>query len=399
MPRELIALAPRRPALRAYRERPLGPEQVRVRAEFAAPKHGTDLVTYRGEARAIDLAYDRDWGCFLPAGEAASRAFPRRLGNMAVGTVTDVGGAVTRFRPGDRVFGHLPVRETHTVHESRLDHLPPGLSPEAAVCLDPAVMALALRDADIRLGDSVAVFGLGAIGLFAVQLARLSGADQVLGVDPILPRRALAARFGADHTLAPGGAGDGDAGLAVRRLAPRPAAGDERAAPTQATVSTPTGLAAELALLGRPRRRGRPVLGGYTELETQTGNLGVDVAVEASGSPRALQDAIRATRFGGTVCLLSYYASDAAGVHLGEEFHLNRLRLVSCRAQSLPLRDAPGWTLERLTATALRWLASGRLQTEGIVTPIVPFEESPEAFREIDAHPETSVKLGIRFGP
>ena len=33
---------------------------------------------------------------------------------------------------------------------------------------------------------------------------------------------------------------------------------------------------------------------------------------------------------------------------LGEEFHINRLQLVSVRSQSLPLRDAPGWTLERM---------------------------------------------------
>jgi threonine dehydrogenase-like Zn-dependent dehydrogenase len=398
MPRELVALAPRRPALRAYRERPLGPEQVRIRAEFASPKHGTGLVTYRGERRALDQAYDREWGCFLPAPEGP--AFPRRLGNMAVGTVTEVGRAVARFRAGDRVFGHLPVRETYTVHESRVDPLPAGLSAEAAVCLDPAVMALALRDADVRLGDAVAVFGLGAIGLFAVQLARLAGADQVLGVDPIAARRELARRLGADAAIDPGGAAGGvagDAGLAVRRLAPPPAGG-ERAAPARATAAAPPGLAAELAALGRPRRRGRPVAGGFTEAETQTGGLGVDVAVEASGSPRALHAAARATRFGGTVCLLSYYPADAAGVYLGEEFHVNRLRLVSCRAESLPLRDAPGWTLERLAATALRWLAAGRLRTDGIVTPIVPFEEAPAAFRELDARPETSVKLGIRFG-
>src|SRR5207244_1714181 len=75
-----------------------------------------------------------------------------------------------------------------------------------------------------------------------------------------------------------------------------------------------------------------PMLGGYRELESQWTNLGVDVAVEVSGSPRALHDAIRAARFGGTVCLLSYYSGDAAGVRLGEEFHVNRLNLISCRA-------------------------------------------------------------------
>jgi threonine dehydrogenase-like Zn-dependent dehydrogenase len=123
----------------------------------------------------------------------------------------------------------------------------------------------------------------------------------------------------------------------------------------------------------------------------------VDVAVEVAGSAQALHHAIRATRFGGTVCVMSFYGKDAAGLRLGDEFHVNRLRLVSARVESLPLRDAPVWTLERLVEVALGWLTSGRLRTEGIVTPVVPFEESVEAYREIDEHPERSIKLGIRF--
>jgi threonine dehydrogenase-like Zn-dependent dehydrogenase len=139
------------------------------------------------------------------------------------------------------------------------------------------------------------------------------------------------------------------------------------------------------------------VLGGYWEVPTPFGQRGVDVAIEASGSIPALQHAIRATRFEGTICMISYYGEDAAGLRLGDEFHVNRQQLVSARVESLPLRDAPAWTLERLIEVALGWLTSGRLRTEGIVTPVVPFEESVEAYREIDEHPERSIKLGIRF--
>ncbi|HEX2032760.1 MAG TPA: zinc-binding alcohol dehydrogenase [Chloroflexota bacterium] len=395
MPRELIAIGPRQPVLREYEDPPLGPSQVRIRAEFASPKHGTGFVFYRGSSRAIGQKYDREWGCLVPAdAEEVAWAFPRRLGNMAVGTVVEVGPAVTRFRPGQRVFGHLPIRETYTVHESRVDPLPGELAPEAAVCLDPALMALALRDAGIRLGDAVAVFGLGAIGLLAVQLARQAGAAQVIAVDPLAPRRELAVRFGADLAMAPGD----DAGLAIRRLAPP---GAPRAAAPEAVAGPPTSdvlsLDEELLRLGEPRRSGRHVTGGFIERDTQWGQTGVDVAVEATGNPRALHEAIRATRFGGTICLLSYYADEARGLYLGEEFHLNRLQLVSCRSESQPLRDAPGWTLERLAQIALLWLTSGRLRTDGILTPIVTLDEAPEAFRQVDEHPETSIKLGVRF--
>jgi threonine dehydrogenase-like Zn-dependent dehydrogenase len=246
------------------------------------------------------------------------------------------------------------------------------MSAEAAVCLDPAVMALAMRDARIRLGDRVAVFGLGAIGLMAVQLARLAGAARVIAVDPIAARRQVALALGADDALDPR-AGDGDAGLAIRRLTgSAPASASDRPQPIR-------------------------VFGGYTDILSEVARSGVDVAVEVSGSIPALHQAVRATRYGGTVCVLSFYGGDAAGLRLGEEFHINQLQLVSARAQSIPLRGAPAWTLARLVDVASSWLATGRLRTDGIITPIVPFADSVDAYRAIDEHPDQSIKLGITF--
>jgi len=370
VPKELIASAARTPGFREYDEIDLGPTQIRIQTEFASPKHGTELVGYRNEP-AASRPYDSAWGAVMPR-EGAGATFPRRLGNMAVGTVSDVGRNVSRFRVGDRVFGHFPIRETQTVDETHADALPPGMSEETAVCLDPLVMALAMRDVAIRLGDRVAVFGLGAIGLMATQLARLDGADWVVAVDPIPARREVARRLGADATLDPL-ADDGDAGLAIRRL----------------TVS---GNGSQ-----RSPDPGGQLLGGYIERATQASQLGVDVAVEASGSVAALHHAVRATRFGGTVCVLSFFGGGAPELRLGEEFHINRLTLVSARAESLPLRDHPAWDLARLVDVSLRWLANGRVRTEGIVTPVVPFADAVDAYREIDEHPERSIKLGIDF--
>ena len=95
--------------------------------------------------------------------------------------------------------------------------------------------------------------------------------------------------------------------------------------------------------------------------------------------------------------MVSFYGRDATGLFLGDEFHVNRLNLISVRAETLPGRDAPVWDLQRLVDLALAWLVSGKMRTEGIVTPIVPFAESAEAYRAIDERPEESIKLGIRF--
>ena len=371
MPRELVAVAPRTPELRAYEEPILQSNQIRIQTELASPKHGTELVGYRNDP-VSSRPYDASWGAVMPRPpEDALNSFPKRLGNMAVGVVTESGADVTRFHVGDRVFGHLPIRETHTVDEDRVDPLPDDLSPEAALCLDPVVMALAIRDVDIRLGDRVAVFGLGAIGLIAAQLARLAGAAQVIVVDPISARRDLALRHGADLAIDPTADG-GDAGLAIRKLTGQQSNPDEP-------------------------QSGTRLMGGYLERSTQTSQLGVDVVLETSGSIAALQQAIRATRFGGTVCVVSFYGREASGLLLGDEFHINQLKLISVRAESLPMRDAPAWTLARLVDVGMEWLRSGRIQTSGIISPIVPFADAAEAYRAIDEHPERSIKLGIRF--
>jgi threonine dehydrogenase-like Zn-dependent dehydrogenase len=372
MPQELIATAPRTPALNTYTEPTLGSTQIRIRTVLASPKHGTELVGYRDDP-AAHRPYDPVWGAVMPRTSTAT-SWPKPLGNMAVGIVEKIGADVTRFAVGDRVFGHFSIRETHTIDQSQADLMPDGLTDEAAVCLDPAVMAFAMRDGNIKLGDRVAVFGMGAIGLFAVQLAKLAGASQVIAVDLIPARRELALKLGADLALDPRD-GDGDGGLAIRKLtAP---------AGWEPTPPDPT--------------RGTRLVGGYRERDTQLNQFGVDVAVEASGSVQALHQAVRATRYGGTVCMLSFYGGDSAALRLGEEFHINRLNLVSARAESLPMRDFPGWNLDRMVRTTLDWLATGKLKATGIISPIVPFAESVDAYRSIDERPEQSIKLGIRF--
>ncbi len=83
------------------------------------------------------------------------------------------------------------------------------------VFTDPARFALAaVHDAEIKLGDRVAIFGMGAIGMLAWQMARLDGASQVIVVDPIAERLELAEKLGVDLTINPD---EVDAGLAIKR--------------------------------------------------------------------------------------------------------------------------------------------------------------------------------------
>jgi len=345
MPRELVATAPRTPVIREYVEPPLKPGQLRVRSEFSAPKHGTELGVYRGASPFSVRRWDEELHMFLPREEAAPPGFPMPLGNMTVGRVCEVGSEVTQYKLGDRVFGHLPIRETHTVDAQRIEGLAPeGMSPHAIVYLDPAEFALgAVRDGNIRLGDRVAVFGLGAIGQMVAQMSKLSGASLVIVVDPIEKRRNAAMRHGADLAFNPSAC---DVGL---------------------------------------------------EIKMATGKVGVDVAVEASGAYPALHEAIRCAALGGLVVPLAFYIGEGRGLRLGEEWHINRVTVRSSRANTDPSRDHPMWDNRRIREVAFELLRTGRLRVDGLIDPIVPFEQSAEAYRRIDEHPEESIKLGVTY--
>jgi threonine dehydrogenase-like Zn-dependent dehydrogenase len=344
MPRELVAVAPCQPVVREYEDPPLTGTQVRVQTEFAAPKHGTELTLCRADSPFSRGEWREDLALFIPKAAPEPPHFPLHLGNMAVGVVTEVGPDATRWGVGDRVFGHLPIRETQTVEEGRLHSVPDGMGPEAIVYLDPAEFALgAVRDANIRLGDTVAIFGMGAIGLMAAQMARLSGAEWVAVIDPLPLRREAALEHGATVAYDPFQL---DVALEIKTTLPRP---------------------------------------------------GVDVAIEASGAYQALHEAIRCTHFGGRVVPLAFYCGEAAGLRLGEEWHMNRVDMISTRACSDPNRDHPMWDDRRLIETALRLLRDGKLSAEGLVTPIVSIDEAADAYRDIDEHPERSIKMGVRF--
>ena len=128
-----------------------------------------------------------------------------------------------------------------------------------------------------------------------------------------------------------------------------------------------------------------------------TDKKGADVAIEASGSYQALHQAIRSVSFGGLVVPLAFYTGEAKGLRLGEEWHHHPITMKSSRADRNPNRDHPMWNDERIRETALRLLKEGRLSVEGLVSPIIPFDKSAEAYQRIDKHPEENIKLGITY--
>ena len=181
------------------------------------------------------------------AGATPAGALPQTLGHEAVGDVAAVGEGVDDWLVGDRVLV-LPAwpclrcayctggRENlcrslrvpgvdvdgaqagFTLADHRaLTHVPRDVPvTQAAILVDAVATPYhALKRAGVTQGSSVAVVGLGGLGMHAVQLARLAGAATVVGVDvdPVNLERATA--WGADAVV---DASDGRPGRRVREL-------------------------------------------------------------------------------------------------------------------------------------------------------------------------------------
>jgi NADPH:quinone reductase-like Zn-dependent oxidoreductase len=130
----------------------------------------------------------------------------RVVGLDLAGRVEAVGGNVTRFKPGDEVFGegHGACAEFARAAEGKLAHKPRDLTFEQSAALSTsAVTALhALRDhGKVRAGQKVLINGASrGVGTSAVQFAKVLGAD----VTGVCSRRGSCDRAGGDRLIAVG---------------------------------------------------------------------------------------------------------------------------------------------------------------------------------------------------
>lgn len=317
--------------------------QALVRNTFGAEKHGTmeAFVHKHGNKRG---AWDGKRLMHTP-GEGVCCAYPIGLGNMQVGFVEKVAQGVSRYKIGDRIVFFRGFEPWSVIDETEGWLIQADTCWKAATCLDPATYAFtALRDANIRIGDAVAIFSLGAIGLAAVALAKMAGCYPIIAIDPVESRRQAAETLGADIALNPAGL---DTGMKLREL---------------------------------------------------TDWRGVDKVIEYSGAVPALNAALRGVAFGGTIACGAFPAPYPEGLDFGGEAHMNRPNIVFTRAESDPNRDHPNWDNARIRATILRLIIEGKINGESIVSPVVKFSDNFAAdYERIMADKDHSVKMGVEY--
>jgi threonine dehydrogenase-like Zn-dependent dehydrogenase len=325
---------------------PLKPDEVRLRTLFSGVSAGTELSQYRGTSPFMNRRWDADYRLFRDD-DTPSWTFPvRNLGYEEVGVIVEVGSAVISVGAGQRVFGTWGHRTTHVMSgdDAAARLIPDGADPRIGIFSHIGAVALnGVHDARIRIGDLVVVFGLGVPGQIVMQAARASGAT-VIGVDPVASRRDMAMTLGADRVLNPN---DGSVADIVK---------------------------------------------------SETGGRGADICIEVSGVAAALGEAMRTVAYSSRVVAMGFFQGEARGLFLGDEFHHNRIELISSQISGVAPEASHRWSKLRLWQTAVRLQHENRLNLLPLITHSVPFAEAPSLFQRLDAGEQGILQSVLTFG-
>lgn len=308
----------------------LKPGQVLVKIAFSGVCH-TQLLETRGH-------------------RGEDRFLPHCLGHEGSGTVLEVGAGVTRVKPGQPVIlswikgsgvdvpgtvyqwngravnaGAITTFSEHAViSENRLTPLPADFPLEWAAmigCAVPTGVGAVFNTVQARPGQSVAVFGAGGVGLCAVMAAVISGCTPVIAVDIVPQKLELAQRLGATHVV---NAAEQDPLAALKQLVPG----------------------------------------------------GLDIAIEASGRPAVMQQALASVRSqGGTAVVIG-------NAHFGERIELDpgqlnqgKRLLGTWGGDNVPDRDYPRY---------IKLISAGKLNVASLLSTVYRLDEINQALDDLE---------------
>ena len=310
--------------------------------EFEVSPPGRGEVLIGMEYSVLSAGTER--ACLI-AKPNTPQTFPQYPGYCGIGRVVAAGGDVETVRVGERVLAdHAGHCSLFVKPAAGLTVVDPAADPlEAAFTVIAAMSLQEVRKARIELGEAVLVEGLGLLGIFAVELAKLDGALTVIATDFEEKRRGLALALGADLVFSPD-----DPELAEK-------------------------------------------------VKAATGGRGADAVIEVTGSAHALNQALECASFRGRVVLLGCTRISDEPVDFYRDVHRPGISIVGAHNFVRPKEDSsPGyWTYRDDFRTLLGLAAAKRFRARPVISEIVRPEEAPAVYRRLAecAHPP----LGIVF--
>lgn len=314
--------------------------QVLVQTIVSAISAGTELLIYRSQ-----------WPACMPVDETISAlasdfGFPLKYGYACVGRVTELGAGVAPEWQGRLVFTFHP-HESHFLSSiGDLIPVPPGLSIEEAALLPNMETAVNfLLDGQPLIGERVAVFGQGVLGLLTTALLARLPLASLITLDRHPLRRDKSLALGAQASL------------------------DSEAPDTLATMTS--------------------------LLSNDHSYSGADLTYELSGNPAALDKAIAVTGFNGRVVVGSWYGQKLAEVSLGGRFHRSRIRLISSQVSTI----APEWTgrWSKPRRLQIAWQMLQQVKPAHLITHRFAIARAAEAYALLDQYPGEALQIILTY--
>jgi 2-desacetyl-2-hydroxyethyl bacteriochlorophyllide A dehydrogenase len=341
----LMLESPKKISIKHYDEIALAPDEVRIKTLYSGISAGTELTAYRGSNPYLNKKWDGEKRIFRSDEKSWTYPIPA-FGYEEVGEIIEVGSSVNDLKFGDIIFGAWGHKSSHVAKAdwANVRLLSKELEPQCGIFSQIGSIALnGILDADIHVGETVAIFGQGVPGLMMTQLAKASGAE-VIAIDRLETRLEVSKHCGADHII---NGSQVDAAQAVKDL---------------------------------------------------TQGRGADVSIEITGIYAALHEAIRATAYNSRVVVAGFFQGDGKGLFLGEEFHHNRVELVCSQISGVSRRLDHRWNRLRLDHTIMKLQAQRKVDFKRLISHTFPARKGQEAFALLDEKPAECLQVVLEFG-
>ncbi|RLF02700.1 MAG: hypothetical protein DRK00_09695, partial [Thermoprotei archaeon] len=253
------------------------------------------------------------------------RRYPMYPGYSNVGIVVSGQG----FSKGELVASPSPHASHVLVRPEDVVKVPDGVRPDHATFFNLISIALqGVRRAQLEIGESVVVLGLGVVGQLALQLSMLSGAMPVIGVDLYDYRCRVARELGADYAVNP--------------------------------------LREDVVKV----------------VKSATGGRGADVVIEATGNPEAIPLALRLAAEYGRVIILGSPRGATREVDFYTYVHRKGLMVIGAHNSLRPRVDScKGWRTAREDwELALKLLSRGRINVGKLISARLSYREAARAY-------------------
>jgi threonine dehydrogenase-like Zn-dependent dehydrogenase len=330
-----------------FEDVPLKHHEVRLETLYSGISAGTELTHYRGSNVYLHKQWDSKNRLFLSKSGAASKTYPiYGSGYEECGKIVEVGENVSKVKVGDVIYGTWQHRSHRVVHEDYAAGriLPKNMEPILGIFSQmTAISYNGILDAAIRLGETVAIFGLGVPGQICAQMAKRSGA-RVIGIDLIDSRLKMGQEIGSVDVILNG---------------------------TEGNVAE--------------------------KIKNITHVTCVDVAFELSGAYPALHEAMRAVAYSSKIISLGFYQGAGKALFLGEEFHHNRVNIVCSQISGVAPELSNRWDVDRMVRRGIELQAEGTLNLKPLITHEFSLSQIEEAYDLLDRHPEQVMQAVINF--